>query len=184
MFCQSSEPLHSKSLLLEGSSRHQSECRKWHLMVPHILSHIVSRNHKESCNLGLHCCVCIWGLKSRGLQSWSGGSELHETRSSYSSRSKKPVYICLEEQSHILLFYAPFWLLRSVNFDLCVREKNSLCRSLQLAQWTEGSISHLYRAPGSLDEVNLQHLDRSERVRGERKHLVTFWEQGFRCIWK
>lgn len=138
---------------------------------------------KKSCNLELHCCVCIWGLKSRGLQSWGGGSELHETHYPCSSRSKKPVYICLEEQSHILHFYAPFWLLRSVNFDLCVREKSSLCRSLQLAQGTEGNISNLYRALGSLDEVNLQQLDRSERVRGERKHLVTFWEQR-RCVWK
>lgn len=183
MFCQHSEPLQLRSLLLVGSSRNQSEYRKWHLMVSHILSHIVSRSHEESYNVDLHCCVCIWGLKSRGLQSWCGGSELREAHYSCSSRNKKSVYICLEEQSHVLLFYPPFWLLRSVHFDFCVREKNSLCRSLHLAQGTEGSISHLYRAPGSLDEVNLQHLDRSERVRGERKHLVTFREQGH-CFWK
>lgn len=134
MFCQSSEPLHLKSLLLVGTSRNQPEYRKWHLMVPHILSHIVSRSHKESCNLVRHCCVCIWGLKS-GLQSWSGGCGLHETHYPCSSRSlgalqqKKPVYICQERWSHTLLFCAPFWLLKSVNFDLCVREKNSLCRS-------------------------------------------------------
>lgn len=43
------------------------------------------------------------------------------------------VFTCLQAPSHILLFFAPMSLAKSVNFDLFIREKKSLWRSLQLA---------------------------------------------------
>lgn len=48
---------------------------------------------------------------------------------------------------------------------------------MQFAAGTmNGDSSKFCRASGSLDEVNLQSLGRSEKARGESKHLVTFLE--------
>lgn len=49
---------------------------------------------------------------------WSPAAE--EARS-------RVVFTCLQAPSHILLFFAPMSLAKSVNFDLFIREKKSPC---------------------------------------------------------
>jgi len=65
-----------------------------------------------------------------------------------------------------------------VNFDWCVRgKKKPKPTVIQFAAGTmNGDTSKFYSASGSLDEVSLQSMGRSEAARGERKPLDTFLE--------